>query len=76
MSENPDDLSPHVGSDTCGRCRKPLLPGQRVFPAYIVLRKGLNPTNLREKGVMLTGEYEMVHADCHDPYLKKGLTLS
>jgi hypothetical protein len=73
MLENPDDLNPHVDSDVCGKCRKTLLPGHRVIPAYIVLRQGCNPANLRERGVMLTGEYEMCHADCRDPYLKKGL---
>jgi len=73
MTDRPEDLNPHVDSDVCGRCRKPFLPGHRVFAAYIVLRKGCNPTNLRERGVMLTGEYEMIHADCNDPYLNKGL---
>lgn len=75
MTDHADDLHPHVDTDTCGRCRKPFLPGQRVFPAYIVLHKGCNPMNLRDQGVMLTGEYELVHADCNDTYLTKGLVV-
>ena len=76
MSDNTDHLNLHVDSDVCGKCRKPLAPGQRVFPAYIVMRQGVNPTNLRERGLMLTGEYEMCHVDCHDPFLVKGLSVN
>ena len=69
----PEDLRARVDSDTCARCRKPILAGHRIFPAYVVLRTGANPMNLQDRGVSLTGEFEMVHADCTNPYLRGGL---
>lgn len=66
----PEDLRARVDSDTCARCRKPILPGHRIIPAYVVLRAGPNPLNLMDRGVSITGEFEMVHADCKNPYLR------
>jgi len=69
----PEDRHPHVGSGTCGKCRKPFGPGHRVVIVNIVDRRGANPQNLGEIGVMLFEEYELAHANCRDPLLKKGL---
>lgn len=69
----PEDMQPHVDSRTCGRCRKPLTKGQRIMQAHIVEGPSVNPQNLGQTGLMLTGEYELVHIDCRDPYLKRGL---
>lgn len=68
-----EDAHPHVDTNTCGKCRRPLGPGHRVCIANIVAMVGPNPDNLRETGVHLYPEYELVHIDCHDPLLKKGL---
>jgi hypothetical protein len=70
----PDDLRPHVESDTCGRCRKKFQRGDRLTTAFIFDRRGLNPLNLGNTGAMLNEEFELVHIDCHDPLLKKGLS--
>lgn len=69
----PDDLNPHVHSDTCGKCRKKFQQGERVVSAYIVDRVGPNTANLGQRGIYLFEEYELVHVDCTDTLLKKGL---
>jgi hypothetical protein len=72
-SVRPEDLKPHVDSQTCGRCRKPIESGHRVVMAYIVERPGLNLNNMAQLGLYLHEEFEFVHADCHNPFLVKGL---
>ena len=69
----PEDDRPHVDTDVCGLCRKKVTKGHRVSVAHIIDRKGLNPLNLGQPGIFLKEEYEFVHINCHDPYLKKGL---
>lgn len=70
-----EDDHPHVDADTCGKCRKPLGPGHRVTIAHIVERAGANPVNIKERGATLFEEYEIVHVNCHDPLLKRGLLV-
>ena len=69
----PEDRRPHVDTHVCGKCRKPLEEGHRVGAAHIFHRKGVNPLDLGNTGAMLYDEYELVHIDCHDPLLKKGI---
>ncbi len=69
---DPSDDKPHVGNSTCGKCRKPLSKGHRVSTAHIIDRVGKDPMNLARSGLFLFEEYEFVHIDCSDPFLKKG----
>jgi hypothetical protein len=71
MSEN--HLNAHVDSTVCGKCRKELGPGHRVTLAYIIQTTGIDTATLR-KGATMGAEYEVVHLDCNDPLLVKGLT--
>lgn len=64
---------PHVDDGICGKCRKKIKPGHRVTVAYIVKRAGRDPRDLARKGLWLFQEFEMVHIDCHDPFLIKGI---
>ena len=72
---NSDDDRPHVDTNVCGKCRKEFKRGNRVGPAYIFEGKGINPLNLGNSGVHLFAEFELVHIDCNDPFLKKGLVV-
>ena len=72
-SYSPEDNHPHVDTDVCGKCRKPFDKGHRITHAFIFERAGLNPNNLGNKGAFLFEEFEFVHVDCNDPFLKKGL---
>jgi hypothetical protein len=64
--------NPHVDSTICGKCRKPFAAGHRVCIAYIVENSGINPETL-QRGLWLFEEYELVHRDCTDPFLTKGI---
>lgn len=70
----PEDSHPHVDTSTCGKCRKPFARGHRIIQVLIFDRKGSNPRNLGSTGAFLFEEYEFVHVDCRDPFLKKGLS--
>jgi len=70
---HPEDDHPHVDTTVCGKCRKPFERGHRIAQALIFERRGVNPKNLGNTGVYLFADYEFVHVDCRDPYLKKGL---
>lgn len=69
----PEDEQPHVDTDTCGKCRKKFAKGHRVSIANIIAEVGFNPERVTEKGCQIYPEYEMVHIDCRDPFLKRGL---
>lgn len=68
-----DDMRPHTDTWVCGRCRKPFGKGERVTIAYITDGKALNPRNLGMPGLDIMEEFEMVHVDCRDIYLRKGI---
>ncbi len=68
----PGDERPRVGDHQCGKCRKELSRGHRVSIAHIVDRPGNDNMNLSRKGLYLYEEFEFVHVDCSDPFLKKG----
>ena len=70
----PEDDRPHVDDDVCGRCRKPILKGHRISVVHIVDRPSCDPNDLSRRGLLIMEEYEFAHADCKDPFLKKGLT--
>lgn len=57
-----------VATTTCAHCRKPLMPGDRVQTAFIVVRTGRNPET-KELGAMLSGDFELVHISCLNPGL-------
>jgi len=69
----PEDDRPHVPDNVCGRCRKNIEKGHRVVMVHIVDRPGKDPMNLARSGLFLFEEYEFMHANCKDPFLKKGL---
>lgn len=66
-------VGPRVQAHTCGRCRKDFKKGDRVCQAWIFDRKGVNPQNLGAIGAYLHEEFELVHIDCRDTDLSKGL---
>ena len=68
-----DHLRPHCDTYVCSRCRRPIEKGDRIQQVYISLGEGRNPTNIMERGLILSDEWEMVHVDCNDPLLVKGL---
>ena len=69
----PEDDRPHVDDGLCGRCRNKIEKGHRVVIAHIVDRVGRDPMDLARKGIYLFEEFEFVHINCHDPFLKKGI---
>ncbi len=69
---DPSDDKQHVPDGVCGKCRQKLERGNRIHMAHIVDRTGKDPMNLARSGLFLFEEYEFVHADCSDPFLKKG----
>jgi len=70
---HPEDCSPHTDVRTCSRCRKKFEKGHRVIQVHIFESASLNPRNLGNTGAMLYEEFELMHADCHDPFLKRGV---
>ncbi len=70
---NREHCVPHVEGDTCGKCRKKFKQGHRLTQAHIFDRRDVNPQNLVEVGIMLFEQFELVHVDCRDPFLVKGL---
>jgi len=67
---------PTVDSTTCGRCRKRFEQGDRVTQAFIIDHVGVHPLNLASLGAFFLEEFELVHIDCRDPDLTKGVGLS
>ena len=78
MSGTNDDvarehLKAHVDSTVCGKCRRALRKGDRVQIAHIVEDPaGVDPGTFR-KGTVMAAEYEVVHVNCNDPLLVKGI---
>ncbi|RKY28317.1 MAG: hypothetical protein DRP83_00930 [Planctomycetota bacterium] len=74
MAENNNDhLRPHCDTWICGKCRKEIKKGHRVMQVFIALGKGHNPSNVMEVGMNLAPEWELVHVNCNDPLLTKGI---
>jgi hypothetical protein len=63
-----DILRQRVPLTTCARCRKKLLPGDRVITAMIVQKVGYNADS-KDMGAYLGHEFELTHVDCLDPSL-------
>lgn len=68
-----DHLRPHCETWICGKCRREIQKGDRVMQVFIALGKDRNPTNVMEIGMALSGEWELVHVNCNDPLLSKGM---
>lgn len=63
-------LQKRVDDNVCAACRKPLLAGHRVTPAYILLDPNArNPERITERGLELGADHEFCHLRCSDPYL-------
>ncbi len=67
-----EHLSAHIDSTVCGKCRQPFSKGDRVTIAHIVADIGIDAATFR-KGTTMAGEYEVVHVNCRDTLLVKGL---
>jgi hypothetical protein len=63
-----------VGIDTCRKCRRKLERGARVMVVHIVENVLRDPKGFGMLA-MLSGEFELAHVSCADPYLDKGLVL-
>jgi hypothetical protein len=68
-----DQLHPRINGDTCIRCGRKFLPGDRITPAMIVVATGAHPNNPRELGCHLSHEFELAHIDCFDRALVRPL---
>lgn len=64
-----DVMKQRVALDTCARCRKKLVPGERVMPAYILEATNVRHPETRELVSKMSGEFEFIHASCIDPFL-------
>jgi hypothetical protein len=64
-----DVMRQRVPLDTCARCRKTIKPGERVMPAYIVVKSKVRHPETKELVSEMSGEFEFVHGSCADPYL-------
>ncbi len=69
----PDMLHPRVTGDTCIRCRRKFLPGDRIAAAMIVMATGHHPNNPKDVGCHLSHEFELAHIDCNDRALTRPL---
>jgi hypothetical protein len=63
-------LHPRGNADTCIKCKRKFMPGDRVQMVFIVRQVGMNPHNPREMGAWLGDEFEMAHETCEDPQLE------
>lgn len=64
-----DVLRQRVGVDTCARCRKKFMPGDRAMPAYIIVATNVRHPESKHLVSQMSGEFELVHADCLDTTL-------
>ena len=69
-----DIMRQRVPLDTCARCRKKIKAGERVMPAYIVVKSAVRHPETKELVSEMSGEFEFIHGSCIDPYLD-GKTL-
>lgn len=69
-------IYPRCNGDTCVKCRRKFQRGDRVVIVHIVENVGSNPSNPREVGAWLSGEFEMQHSICADPGLDSTLVLA
>ncbi len=63
-----------VAIDTCRKCRRKIEPGARVVVVCIVEQVARDPRGFG-KQALLSGDFELAHVSCPDPYLDKGLVL-
>lgn len=66
-----EKIQKRVADHICAACRKPILKGHRVQPAYICVEpQARNPNKITERGLELGVDCEFVHVRCEDPELK------
>lgn len=70
-----DVMRQRVGLDVCASCRKALQPGDRVMPAYIVVKTKVRHPETKELVSEMSGEFEFIHATCMDPRLDGKIIL-
>lgn len=74
---NDPRMQKRVDDNVCASCRRPLQPGHRVMPAYILLDPNArNPGRITERGLELGTDYEFAHVRCEDPFLDGKLIVS
>ena len=60
-------LQQRTRGDTCAKCMRKFEPGDRVTNAFIVVAVGVDPKNILERGVNLSGtDFEILHFDCEN----------
>ena len=64
------------GTAHCMKCQRKLSSADRVIPAYIVEKTGVDPSDVRRFGAWLSGEFELIHVDCDNPSLDKMIVIS
>lgn len=67
---------PRCNTDRCVVCRRLFSAGDRVSVCNIVARVGSNPSNPREVGSWLSGEFELAHVNCLNPSLDDSIVIS
>jgi len=65
------NVQKRTSDNVCAACRRPILRGQRIQHAFIVLDPiARNPNRITERGLELGVDCEFVHVRCDDPFLK------
>lgn len=57
------------GTTMCMKCHQPIHARERVIVANIVEKQAADPKNPHLFGVMISGEFELVHVMCEDKQL-------
>jgi hypothetical protein len=68
-------LHPRGNADTCIKCKKKFVAGDRIQIVHIVLGTGRNPSNPVEWGANISSEFELAHAVCVDPQLSSDIIM-
>lgn len=67
---------PRCNGDTCIKCRRKFQRGERVLIVNIIEKTGKNPSNPLQVGSWLSGEFEIMHANCEDTALGSTIIIS
>jgi len=69
------NVFPRCNGDTCIKCRRKFVRGDRVQIVNIIEKVGPSPSNPREVGSWFSGEFEIQHSNCADPSLDGTIIL-
>jgi hypothetical protein len=72
----PEEMVARAYTDICVRCNKPIARGHRVLQVLISDGRGVNPRDMGQRGLFISEEWEVVHVDCYDPYLRKRVSVT